>query len=66
MDNSQTPIWRSFVWKKFVRPHFSIHLWKTLYCRLSTDDNLQKYGFQVVSKGRLHESQVESLEHLLI
>ena len=66
VDNSQTPIWRKFIWKRFIPPRFSIHRWKALYGRISTNNNLRKCGIQVVSRYRLCEVHAETFYHLLV
>ena len=65
--NDQKPRveWWKLIWYSQCIPKHSFILWLALHDRLSTQDNLMKWGIHSVNRSYLCYNKAEDLEHLL-
>ena len=64
--DTNKPWWR-FIWRSFILPRYSIHTWKVLHKRISTDDNLKKnVVFFMASRCRLCNAEEETMDHIFV
>ncbi|XP_050113925.1 uncharacterized protein LOC126592246 [Malus sylvestris] len=56
--------WASTIWRPFIPPRYSILVWKILFNKLPTEDQLQRRGIPLAPICQLCHKNSESIDHL--
>ncbi|KAM1823097.1 hypothetical protein ACFX14_025043 [Malus domestica] len=56
--------WASIIWRPFIPPRYSILVWKILFNKLPTEDQLQRRGIPLAPICQLCHKNSESIDHL--
>ncbi|TQD76419.1 hypothetical protein C1H46_038047 [Malus baccata] len=56
--------WASIIWRPFIPPRYSILVWKILFNKLPTEDQLQRRGIPLAPICQLCHKNSESIDHI--